>query len=70
MRAEPQVNPAPKASSKRISPGLISPEVIAVSRARGMEPPEVLPWSAIVNTTLSMGKSSFFAVAAMILIFA
>ena len=43
ITAEPQVNPAPKATRREVSPSLIRPLLRASSKAMGMEAADVLP---------------------------
>ena len=43
ISADPQVNPAPKASRRTRSPGAARPSRTASSRAMGMVAPEVFP---------------------------
>src|SRR6056297_1053238 len=65
IRAAPQVNPPPKASSSMVSPRLMRPERTATSSAIGTDAADVLPCMSTVTTTRSIGMSSLRAVALM-----
>ena len=66
MIADPQLRPAPKPAHAITSPGFTLPAFTASLSARGMEPAEVLPYSARLVITFSIGMPSFLATVSMI----
>src|SRR3954471_21900040 len=63
MTELPQVNPAPKATSRITDPDFTRPSVMAWSRASGIEAEEVLPYRSTLTITLSIDSPACLAVA-------
>jgi hypothetical protein len=70
IKADAQVRPPPKASSRMRLFSLILPSRTASSSAMGMEAAEVFPYLWMVRTTYSIGMFSRFAMALMMRRFA
>src|SRR5690606_18770883 len=64
--AEPQVKPAPNATSNTLSPGLSRPCSCASSSAIGTVAELMLPYRSTLTKTFSMGMPAYRAVASMI----
>ncbi len=63
--AEPQLRPAPNPAVAIMSPFLICPLLTAWSRAKGIDPADVLPCSSMFLMTLLMGMPRLSAAWAM-----